>query len=354
MWNSDGVVEWSATDNAGLTMPIDLLSTAQQRWVKLAVEIASIPDNCPIRLVCIDEPEAGLHRRAERFMARGLQKIVTSQSLTLVIATHSPEFLGISDARLHHVHRNANGKTEIESLTNDLRQHLEEFGLDKVDLLQMCRMFLVVEGQHDAIVLGELIGDDLTRMGVEVVALRGLRNLKNASDAQLLFRFTDASVLYLSDNENHDRVSNIWNEARNASPEMAIEILSEISKGNKNSEAVFLREFATLAHTLDAKERIHLAALAYGDIIEYLPLQFFVPPTSGHVSWSQVRQAFAGSGTKKSMKTWMSGQYGSDFSDETIRTAVRSMDDIPEEFTKLLAFVRSIIEESVRKDSQEL
>ena len=341
-WGSDGLVEWSAVDQAGIRMPLLNFSSAQNRWINFAIEVASISDDCPLRLICLDEPEAGLHRRAERHLARGLANVVRSNNLTLLMATHSPEFLGLEGAMLNHVHRDAQGHTVIESLTNDLSTRLDDLGLDKSDLLQLCRVVLVVEGQHDLIVLQQLLGEELRLLGVEVLALRGLRNLKNASDAQLLFRFTDADVVYLADNENNERISSIWYRAQAVPHEDALEILSEMTRGSTNSEAVFLKEFAALAHGFDARNRIHLAAVSKGDIIEYLPMEYFVNESFRIKDWAELRRNWEKSGTKKSLKAWMTLSFGSEFSDEVIREATSAMDSVPDDFVNLLEIVRKI------------
>ena len=349
-WGSHGLVDWSAVDQSGIRMPLPNFSSAQNRWINFAIEVASISDDCPLRLICLDEPEAGLHRRAERFLARGLANVVRSNNLTALIATHSPEFLGLEGAILNHVHRDAQGHTVIESLTTDLSTRLNDLGLDKSDLLQLCRVVLVVEGQHDLIVLQCLLGEELRSLGVELLALRGLRNLKNASDAQLLFRFTDADVVYLADNENSERISSIWYRAQAVPYEEALEILSEMTRGSTNSEAVFLKEFAALAHGFDARSRIHFAAVSKGDIIEYLPIEYFVNESFRIKDWAELRRNWEKSGTKKSLKAWMTLSFGSEFSDEVIREAASAMDSVPDDFVSLLESVRKIA--SKRKETE--
>jgi hypothetical protein len=350
-WGSDGLVEWTGVDQAGIRMPLTNFSYAQNRWINFAIEVAAIPNTCPLKLICLDEPEAGLHRRAERYLARGLATIASSNNLTMLMATHSPEFLGLKGAVLNHVHRDAQGLTVLESLTSDLSMRLDDLGLDRSDLLQLCRLVLVVEGQHDLIVLHELLGEELRSLGVEVLALRGLKNLKNASDAQLLFRFTDADVVYLADNENSERISSIWHRAQAAPYDEALEILSEMTRGSANSEAVFLKEFAALAHGFDARSRIHLAAVPKGDIIEYLPIGCFVDKSFRINDWDELRRNWQKSGTKKSLKSWMTLSFGSEFSDEAIRTAASSMDVIPDDFVTLLEMIKRIVNDGMRIQS---
>lgn len=342
-WESEGVVLWSAIDQSGIKMPIDMFSFAQVRWIRFAVEIASVPGNCPIRLICLDEPEAGLHRRAEKYLASGLQKLCAMENLTMVVATHSPEFLGLRDIPLNHVHRDAHGKTTIERLSEELEDRIDDFGLNRSDLLQLCRLVLVVEGQHDLIVLQELIGPELRSLGVEIMALRGLKNLKNASDAQLLFRFTDADVMYLTDNEDNDRVNSIWVRAQSAPAEQALDVLAEFTRGSANSEAVFIKEFAALALDFKARERIHLAAVSKPDIIEYLPISHFVNESFGISDWETARALWEKSKTKKNFKSWLALSYGSSFDDNTIRDATKSMDHIPTDFTDLLTSVHNLL-----------
>jgi predicted ATP-dependent endonuclease of OLD family len=301
----------------------------------VAVQLALFEEQEGATILVIDEPESGLHRRAERFLAQGLHNLTSEMGIQLVVATHSPSFLKLNDAQLVHIYTTSDGGTEIEELNPELSSRLDEFGLDKSDLLQLCRLFVVVEGLHDEIVLKELFGTELSNAGIEVFSLRGLKNLKNSSDAQLLFKFTDANVIYVTDNENGFRIEEIWSRAQVTDQDQQLGVLSEITLGRKSNEAGFLKEFMKMALDMNSKNRMHFAALDAPDILEYLPVAAF----TGHKSdftWASLREEFATVEKATDFKKWLTEKYKFDFSEENVREACLSLDYIHSDLTSLL------------------
>jgi predicted ATPase len=335
-WKSEGVLEWRCLPNENSEyLPIQKLSNAELRWACVAIQLAMLEIQEGAAILVIDEPESGLHRRAERFLANGLHNLTSEMGIQLVVATHSPSFLKLKDAQLVHIYTTSDGVTEIEELNPELSSRVDEFGLDKSDLLQLCRLFVVVEGLHDEIVLKELFGTELSNAGIEVFCLRGLKNLKNSSDAQLLFKFTDANVIYVTDNENGFRIEEIWSRAQVTDQDQQLGVLSEITLGRKSNEAGFLKEFMKMALDMNSKNRMHFAALDAPDILEYLPVAAF----TGHKSdftWASLREEFATVEKATDFKKWLTEKYKFDFSEENVREACLSLDNIHSDLTSLL------------------
>ncbi len=335
-WHSDGVFVWRfLPSDKSAYLSFELLSNAELRWACVAVQLALFERQEGASILVIDEPESGLHRRAERFLAQGLHNLTSELGIQLVVATHSPSFLKLAGAQLTHIHTTADGMTEIEDLNPELSSRIEDFGLDKSDLLQLCRLFVVVEGLHDEIVLKELFARELSNAGIEVFSLRGLKNLKNSSDAQLLFKFTDANVIYVTDNENGFRIEEIWSRAQVTDHDQQLEVLSEITLGRKSNEAGFLKEFMKMALDMNSKNRMHFAALDAPDILEYLPLNAFTDHKSA-LSWTPLREEFATVEKATDFKKWLSEKYQFDFSEENVREACLSLDHIHSDLTSLL------------------
>ena len=323
-WPRDGVVNWFASDPSGAKVPVDQLSDAQRRWALFAIRLALgrlCQERAPI--VIIDEPERALHRRAERHLMAGLSVVADEFGSYVIMATHSPAMLSNPAAHLNHVARDSFGSTVILPFPSDLRTRIDELGLDPADLLQRCRTVLLVEGQHDWVILDQLFGEDFRLNGVEVFSMRGARNLRNAADAQLLFQYSDARVIALVDNEDHQRVTDIWARAREAHGIGSdhLSILGEFTKGNRGAEAGFLKEFCAATLAGNAAARFEVAALSKADVLEYLPLRSVAPGVGDEATWEQVHEVHRRSSSGVPFKDWLKKNYQADFSDEQLRRA---------------------------------
>lgn len=337
-WLTHPPVRWTAFDPTGVLVSLEHLSRAQRRWASFAIQIALREQSQLPILMLLDEPEAALHRRAERHLVQGLVALADELGATVVIATHSPAFLQNDQAQLVHVSRGAEGAVTAERMDTDLRSRAIELGLDLSDLLQFCRLALLVEGEHELIIFDELFREEFAKNGIEPLALRGASNLKNASDAQLLFRFTNAELLVVLDNEDSARINDIWGRACAAQDngDEPFDILREFGKGGWSSEAKFLQEYCSLALHLDGRNRVRFGAMRLPDIIDYLPIAAIAPKAVKHGTWSDLRERHGQSDTRQDFKSWMRANYDAKYDEETVRAAVRTLDHIPEDFTRML------------------
>lgn len=331
-WADSSPVCWHAVTPQGDLISLTDLSWAEQRWASMAIRLATPSSDLPTKLIVIDEPERGLHRRAERTLANALQQLSITENITCVVATHSPAFLGLNGARLHHLWKSPNGTSVLESLPSDIESWANELGLEKADLLQLCRLFLIVEGEHDALIMNTLFNDEFSQFGVRAIPLRGLRNITNATDASFIFRYTDASILYLTDNDNHQRVTDIWERALIADPDQKFEVIKEFSATRKTPEAEMLKEFASHAIDFSSRRRIKFSSLPADDILKYLPVTCFVP---GQTSWEDLHNQWKMS-KKGNFKSWLTNTYGATFDNKSILKAVESLDQIPKDLTDIL------------------
>lgn len=329
---------WRVVIDSETAISLSDLSWAEQRLASLAIRLATPSKSPPVRLLIIDEPERGLHRRAERRFAHAIRDTCEQMDITIVVGTHSPHFLGLPDARLHHLRKTDPGHSILESLPNLLEPYLEELGMTSSDLLQLTRRFLVVEGEHDAVILTEFFGDEFEKHGVRILPLRGLRNLTNATDASFIFRYTDASIVYLTDNEDYQRVEEIWQRALTAEITQRPEILAEYTAKSNSAEGQFLKEFTSLAIQFSSRDRISFSALSAPDILDYLPVEYFIPGIS---SWEELRNEWTRTGGKN-FKTWLQREYGVDFNTDSIKGCIQLMDNIPAELAHLFDRLISI------------
>ena len=121
-------------DEEGLVNPLTAadLSDGSLRLL-LWLTLALTPN--PPTLVCIDEPEVGLHPRALPMVAGLLKKL--SERTQVFVATHSSYFLAQFDISDVAILRKRNGAIVFLKPANSaaLRENLREFGTDELELM---------------------------------------------------------------------------------------------------------------------------------------------------------------------------------------------------------------------------
>jgi hypothetical protein len=346
-WSASHPIDWRAIDASGVEIAKEGLSAAEFRWAQFSLRLADAlenrTNNKPI-MVLIDEPERALHRRAERQLASGLAQLGETYNVHLVVASHSPAFLAHRSASLQHVRRAPDGTTVVEPVPGEFFERAAELGLDSTDLLQLCRAMLLVEGQHELVILDELIGDELRELGVEMLCMRGATTLK-AWDAQLIQRYTDVPFVVLVDNDRADRLSTVWQRAKEAAGNGSeyLGIIDELKSGAAGSEGAFLRELCKNLISGSQTDRYHITAFEAADVPEYLP-PAGIAPNVGDKTWQQLKsEAQNKAKSSSSFKNWMKEVYGADYSDRTLRAAAQTMDSVPQEFSELLDLLRRIV-----------
>lgn len=318
-------------------------SRAEVRWLEFALQANQ-------DWVFLDEPEGGLHRTAEADLAQAIASPAwlsrdknawdkerdEGESRTIVVATHSPEFLALPQAHVVHVDGG-----QARPLTSVERENLSALGLRPSDLLSRVKTFLLVEGEHDRIVLETLIGDELKQLRVAIVAARGAKNMKDVFDSQVLFDFSDANLVALLDNIDAQTVHDLWNSARDLAAvgkvDEAASILRTKLPRSESGENRFLAEFLTRALQTGEHERVAAWGLSKADVLLYLPPSPFGITRTWDAALADYREEDG------NLKKWLTKKFNADFSSlETVRRACEDMDDIPEDFTQLLAGLQLI------------
>ena len=264
----------------GEWLPIAMLSSAQERWAKLAIGLASAPGyGLPVVFFC-DEPETGLHRLAERRLATGLQNLALRTGVSVLAATHSPLLLDANQVRPVLVRRDPHGAVATSPVPLSVLNRLEaersagQLGLCVGDLLSLMRLAVVVEGLHDEMVFTWLLREPLDTALATILPLHGGRHAPSLADARLLFDGTDAQVLLVLDNLNHGQVHEIWTRtttlAATGDFEGAKACLDEL-RHSKSSETLFLHQLGLRALEVGRMDRIHIHGLSLPDVICYLP-----------------------------------------------------------------------------------
>ena len=362
-WLLGGALRWKAADDPPRPWgyrPLAEFSAGQSRWARIAALLATAPTAGQIqdygggnqetpmsvirgvpRVLILDEPEAHLHRSAERTLARGLRRLADGEVDYLLVASHSPELLNVADAHLHWAN-----ELGIRPFAGADVKRLEELGLLPSDLLAMTRVILLVEGHHEEVIFESLIGDSLRRSGTYVLPMNKGSRLASVADSQVLFDFTDAKIIGLLDNLRAVDVQSLWNDAIALRTERgraaAVDHLNKSLPSKEKSENIFMKQWLTKA--IDAEvpaSRIVPFGLAKSDVVQYLPVKAFLPKADSWEDLEEEHQAQIESGRLKKpelvrgFKAWLTATKGARFTDDAIREAVASLDYIPDDFVRL-------------------
>ncbi len=344
---------------------IEALGTPDdQKWAKTVLQpaVAGLSPDLPGYLVLIDEPEAGLHRSAEPVLATRLAELARWSGAKVVVATHSPAFVREFSAIGGHVYRSHEGldrNTVVDECRFvDLDSVADAIGLDPVHVLQLVRVFLCVEGEHDKAILEELFGEDLTRHGIYVVALRGALGLSQVAQSNVLWNVTDAEFVVVLDGIQPDQVQSILDDARRSyieqSSPLAMAVLDRLDHEGVGpaTERKAIRELFYEAVRTGRLHRIHVAGLPQRDILRYLdPRQLVsfqtsdVSEVSSELLWDNLHKDWRKDDRppRLDFKNWLTSCYpGTSFDDSRLRRAVQRLDQVHPDLKALLAYLIDI------------
>lgn len=347
-------VDWLVGQTPGWA-GLDLLSFAQRRWAQVA--IAWSADTGDATYLIIDEPERGLHRAAEAHMADGLRALV-SRGVRLITATHSPELIDTDLGQLIYMERGAAPKEVTRAEATELRS----FGMQPTSLLSGDRGYLVVEGEHDRQILEGYFGAELKEMRVEVLVMRGAKNVVTILDSDFLVQRTNAVLMPLLDDVALEPLLDLWagaiaaTDAGRRSDAVGIvkRGLDRIPGKGKDAYGPFLMGTIMLGKDL---ERFLPLGMSKKDVLEYLPVHEIVPDAE---SWDALWRAFSTSpavmakragteGLGKAYKEWLRRVKHADLSPENLRRVADVTIGAPPE---LKAMIARIAERLDQRDSR--
>ena len=358
--NSGSAVDWLSGEAPKWILggyPLEGASKAQLRWVSLV--IAAVTSG-PTDLLLIDEPESGLHRTAERAISSALSAPEIGE--VVIAATHSPLLL---DAPGAHLLRISADQGVVPWKGEYYERHLE-LGIAKSDLLANVTLFLLVEGEHEKVVLDLLFGTRLRTLGVRVIAMRGGAAIAGIIDSQFLFTCTEATLMVLLDNVSAESVQRVWEAARTQAQRGELGLgregvlawaRDEPSIKGRVDERAWLVELMTAALNAGEHERFEVHGLSEPDLIYYVPSKPFV----GTKTWSAVKARYVeyteecSSRSKKplSLKPWIERTYDRDAtSPEAFRSAAEGLDraHLPTDLNQLMEHIERVVYRSRGRD----
>ena len=315
---------WLVGDVPGWT-GIDGLSFAERRWAQVAIALTAEPDDAPYLIV--DEPERGLHRTAEAYLADGLRDLAKDDRLRLIAATHSPEFIDTDFGQLIHLARTESTRWGMpKELVRDEVDELRSFGMQPTSLLGRDRGYLLVEGEHDKQIFEGYFAAELKDMRVEVLPMRGTRNLWTVFDSEFLIERTDALLMPLLDDIALEPLFDLWSkvEAKVADgrrSDAAGLIRREIGSVPGGAKDVY-EPLLTGTITRGVSQRFFPLGMSKKDVLEYLPVDRLV---DGASAWDGLREEWKRSPASmadrsgKAYKDWLRKVKRADLSPENLR-----------------------------------
>ena len=349
-WLRGDITHWEAHDwRSDSWIQLNAVSKAEIRWSTIAIRLAMTSLTPGTHGVFLqDEPEAALHRRAEQHLVTGLRSIAQELGASLIVATHSPAFLDNSGVDPAHVHRDAYGSTAIQQMSLPLRGEFEaalaalNLGLTPGDVLQLIRLFIVVEGEHDRAVLETLLSETLDTARAAVAPMRGAKNLQSVLNARLIFDYTDAPVLVVIDNIKQALIQPLWEQAvSHAAKGRTKEAVAALRplEGVEGGEARWLREFGEQAVRSGRLDRLNVFGLGQPDILCYLDPAAFLRGSQDWPDLFSQWQAAKRTGDRRDFKQWFRAR-GATISVARAARAAGSLDHWPDDLLHLSLQIR--------------
>jgi hypothetical protein len=315
------------------------LSTAQQFWVKAGMKLVAAQKSDSRVLVIADEPDRSLHERA----AYNVMEAIAATGLDAVMSSHSIAALRTRRATLHHLEIGPYSRRTISevALGEDVLVAAERLGTTPYDLLSLKRMMVLVEGAHDAAVVGRLIEiSENKRLAdrILVAPMRGVRNVVSAADSILLTEFSELNLLVIVDNGRNEIFKPILDELREGDSQGASEkqLKQVLQSHRSNREATYeermLFDLLERAIHRGILRRLDLFALSVGDVVELLPADGF----GSALGWEELRRQYQLSNLRTDFKTWLRESHQISVSVRTVEKAFDNSDSLHPELIRLL------------------
>ena len=295
-------LRWMARDESGVSVELTSLSPIQRRWALIAINdgfrhmhrgwsttdevvarVSAVSDWFPkgprksrrypvvrlpvTSLTVIDEPEAGLHPSAASRVGTALRQRAISERGAVVVTTHSPQILGSSLDGAAEVYRSLNGSAQVRKLPPLSELRTDALGVSTADVLLLYRVVLIVEGQHDEVVLRALVGSELDQLGVLLLPIRGAKGAQSLADTAILVRTLSIPIVALFDNDRSGQLSEFWGKLQALEPNQA-ELIDELGKALPPSkefpEGNYIKNLARELHALGpfSARRGHMGSMS--------------------------------------------------------------------------------------------
>lgn len=255
------------------SVSFDDLSDGQCKLINLAfAAVAAASDDSGKSVIFIgDEIDSGIHVRA----IIGLYRMLGSLPLSCICSTHSIDAVAHTVGRRVHVTRDAMSGISVQDFDiSDARAAAERMGVTPLSLMAFFRVIMIVEGEHDRIVLESLFSaqDSLPGTDVMVLPIRGANNLMTSLEAEFL-DYTDAKILVVLDNVRQSVIAELLETAKSKQVDNPRDARSRLldARGRLQShEERIICDVILRRYDKGDLSRFSLFGLSKRDVIEYL------------------------------------------------------------------------------------
>lgn len=203
-------------------------------------------------LILIETPEHHLHPGAQRTLLQFIRDNLGENQV--LIATHSPIFLGQKDLSMHLV-RKTNEGTKVRTVKelDDLSRALSELGSKNSDLL-LADYVLFIEGPSDEKIIrawGNKLGIDFDSKNIVGITISGSRNFDYYANSDVLEKISKSPIPYYfiidRDEKSDDTIDKIKKKVPNVlvlerreienyllRPQHIVEAMREKAVGNQD------------------------------------------------------------------------------------------------------------------------
>lgn len=337
-------IEWKARTSSGISISLNQLGSAHRRFADFAIQRAlrsenwnlnnDSPDTSSIAL--IDEPERALHRLGETKVFEGLKNLAS----IVIAATHSPALVADSSVNLIHLAPTGGGLVSVanhiggfsDAHGRTTSEMAKELGISISDLLCLVKVIVLVEGEHDELMINALCPEVSMHADVHVLRLGGVRGLAEVPETEFLFEMTDATILVATDNARNDWIAELEAKICDRTTNTALRgFLASARKTARGPEEKLLIGLLGTAATANQLARIKLFGFSKRDIAEYLPVELICPEFR---SWKDASNAFLsqtgrsgwspGDGSK--FKEWIRGRPGGKYHSDGIAEILNGLE----------------------------
>ncbi|MDY6809622.1 MAG: hypothetical protein SW127_11470, partial [Actinomycetota bacterium] len=328
---------WSCTQD-GPVYALDSLSSAELRWVRIALGVAEMRFSDRPTVVLCDEPEQGLHLSAERRLPEALTYIAQRDEVAVLVATHShytlvnPKVSVVRAERSEERGTSLNPNNTLSILSAAARRRSEhELSLEASELQALMKVAVVVEGLHDEIVFSNLLHDEFNAAVAGIFPMHSGAKASSLAEARLMIDGSNAPILVVLDNIAHSEVEAIWATTMEkfdaGDLDGARDFALENFPKSKSSELGYLRQLAIAAIEADNLGRIKIYGLSRPDVVCYLPEDLILTPGKKKANWRWDRFIEAFHDDERARK----GQLGKEFKPRSIKTFLSSNRWLPDE-----------------------
>ncbi len=280
-----------------------------RRWMIRALQVAALESfETPYKILFWDEPELGLHPTAIESIRDRVLPSLEALGMKVVFTTHSM-ILGNAASKILKCSRNPKNSQVpvLRELPEVNEKFLEELGLSRLDLLSSVSTLLIVEGDHDKIVLETYFGDKLKRERVRILTLGGTYELISLPESEIIMDFLTTKVVILLDggrrslltqgNESKLEELNGYFKINNLTDARTLfNSLRQISGRKAEGKKLFaILELLINRASKDKSllPRFSFQMLQEDDIIHYLDPNLVLAPVGTKKDWNNLRFEYA-------------------------------------------------------------